>query len=120
MKIKKLLSSFILILCVCITLVGCSCDRQQNDDGGADGEPSETATYTVSFDCDRLITINNQTVRSGEKAQEPLFTIDGIEIEGWEVDGVAFDFNTPITKDTVIKLKYSRYFTVRFDCSKSS
>lgn len=67
--------------------------------------------YTVSFDTDGGTEIENQTVASGGLATQPEDpTKDGYTFGGWyDSDSLTteFDFDTPITEDTVIYAKWS-------------
>ena len=94
---------------------------ESESESASEAESSEEPviiTYTVTFDCDGLFEIPLQEIVEGGKAQEPSISLDeNYVFEGWEVNGVPFDFDTVITEDTEITLVYSRLYTVTFDCS---
>lgn len=77
----------------------------------AEEEPKDVY-YTVSFDTGGVAEVSSQSVKSGEKATKPDEISPTIKdnimytFKGWEIDGKAFDFETGITADTIIKAKW--------------
>ncbi|SHH61911.1 Listeria/Bacterioides repeat-containing protein [Anaerosphaera aminiphila DSM 21120] len=59
---------------------------------------NETIKYEVSFDTDGGTTVAAQTVAYGDKATKPTPepTKDGFKLTGWTLNGVAYDFETPV------------------------
>ena len=45
----------------------------------------------------------SQTVDDKAKAKEPTSTRSGWTLDGWYLDGVKYDFNTPVTRDITLK-----------------
>lgn len=75
-------------------------------------EPSLEVTYTITFNSDGGNKIASQTVKSGEKATEPTQPIkDGYDFLGWYDDDTVFNFDSPITKNTVLTAKWE---TIKF------
>ncbi|MDY5441767.1 MAG: InlB B-repeat-containing protein [Candidatus Enteromonas sp.] len=64
------------------------------------------ASYTVEFDTQGLVSIASQTVKAGEKATEPVFSVpSGYSFLGWYADSayqVSFDFDWAITADWTV------------------
>ena len=64
-------------------------------------------TYTVSFNSYGGSFIESQTVKKGEIATLPENpTREGYEFIGWELDGYAYNFSLPITKDITLVAKW--------------
>ncbi|MCQ2478864.1 MAG: InlB B-repeat-containing protein, partial [Clostridia bacterium] len=75
-------------------------------------EADAPTTYTVTFNMNGHGTqVADQTVEDGNKATKPADpTAEGWTFSGWYKDAScisAFDFNTPITADTVVYAKWS-------------
>lgn len=75
-------------------------------------QPTATATYyTVSFDTDGGTAIANQSVRSGNTAEQPSNpTKSGYDFEGWYKEDTfttQFDFDAAITQDTTVYAKFT-------------
>ncbi|WP_018659312.1 InlB B-repeat-containing protein [Allofustis seminis] len=71
----------------------------------------EKPKYTVRFAVDGGSTVDEQTVKEGEKAMKPADdpTKEGHTFAGWYADAfksVAFDFNSAITRNTTIYAKW--------------
>ena len=63
------------------------------------------ANYTVKFKTDSNAPYNYayKTVTSGDKVSNPgTPTKEGYEFTGWTLDGNAYDFNSPVTRDITI------------------
>lgn len=60
--------------------------------------------YTVMFNTDGGSTIGNQVIEENNMATRPMDdpVKEGFTFVGWQLDGVDFDFNTPITGDITI------------------
>ena len=72
----------------------------------------ENKSWTVTFDTDGGTIIESVTVKDGETVAEPEEPIkvlnDGVDyiFVAWTLDGVPFDFSTPIKEDITLKAKY--------------
>ena len=76
------------------------------------GSPSlvleKFGVHTVTFDTDGGNTIEAQTVVDGEAAVAPVVpTKEGYTFAGWYLDGVAYDFETPVTADITLVAKWN-------------
>lgn len=90
-------SLFLVVLAVLVAVFAVSCDGES-----AAAEPKK---FTVKFDLNggTSAAIDEQTIVEGEKAKEPADpTWADHKFNGWTLDEVAFDFNTPITKDITL------------------
>ncbi len=98
-KIMTILS----VLTLLLVLAGCS------NDG-----PS---LYTVTFDTDGgLVKIENQYVKNGGKVIEPKDPVkENCTFKEWRLNGVKYDFSSPVTSDITLKAEYSAIHTVTFD-----
>ena len=69
-----------------------------------DGSSSGSVNYhTVTFDSDGGTDVIAQTVLDGGKATEPKDpTKASVSFECWKLDGVEFDFDTPVTDDITL------------------
>ena len=93
---KKL--ALLLILAVIFAFAGCQGESSE----------SETVYYKVSFVSDSGDTIEPQTVESGKTTTEPSKpTKTGYTFSAWYDGENAFDFSTPITKDTTLTAKWT-------------
>ncbi len=91
----KKLKLFGIILASALFITACSC--------------SKTKEYTVTFDSNGGTTVSSQTVKEGKTLVEPKEpTYEGYTFDGWELDGVKFDFNTKITKDITLKASWTK------------
>lgn len=65
--------------------------------------------FTVSFNSDGGTTYGNQIIEEGKLATNPGSpTKNGYNFLGWQLNGVDYDFNTPITKDITINAIYEK------------
>ncbi len=66
-------------------------------------EPDKTY-YTVVFNTDGGTTYANQVVEEGTPVTRPETypTKDGFTFVGWQVDGIEYNFNSPVTSDLTI------------------
>ena len=71
---------------------------------------SGVVTFTVTFMAnggapEPLV----QTVKNGEKAQEPIdVKKEGFKLKGWTLDGAAYNFTEQVTKDIVLKAQWEK------------
>lgn len=64
-------------------------------------------SYVVSFDSNGGSEVDYQTVESGKGAVSPKEpTKNGHVFVSWQLDGVDYDFNTPVTKDIKLVAKW--------------
>ena len=88
-------------------------------------EKGSTKTYTVKFDvqccsgckCGSAIAI--QQVKQGGKVTKPADpTMSGYTFKEWQLNGKAYDFNTPVTSDLTLTATWNKdtrkTYTVRF------
>ena len=87
-------------------------------------KPAPAKTFEVTFDADGGQPIPpKQTVKENGKASEPTEkpTKKGYTFREWQKDGAKFDFNTAITKDTVLKAAWdAKDVTIKFDVNGGS
>lgn len=71
-------------------------------------EDTPAVTYTVTFDSDGGSAVDPQIVESGAKATAPADpTKSGATFNEWQKDGVAYDFDTPVTADITLTATWS-------------
>ncbi len=76
---------------------------------------SKEVSYTVSFNSALGTAVESQTVKENEVAVKPADpTRDKHVFAGWTLDGVEYDFSTPVTSDITLTAKWTKYFTVKF------
>lgn len=63
----------------------------------------KVSSHTVTFDSNGGSAVASQTVDDKAKAKEPTSTRSGWTLDGWYLDGVKYDFNTPVTRDITLK-----------------
>lgn len=77
----------------------------------------EPLIYTVTFVSAGSI-VGTQSVQHGDMAKEqaaPAIPADQVSFEGWQgEDGRAFDFSSPIVKDTTITASFDNLYWVKF------
>ena len=69
----------------------------------------ELNKFTVKFDSDGGTPVpDSQTVREGDKANRPASdpTKEGYTFAEWQLNGVKYDFNSPVTGNITIKAKW--------------
>ncbi len=78
--------------------------------------------YTVTFDTDgALVETESQAVRSGRKAVEPKDPVkENAMFKEWTLDGVKYDFSSPVTRDITLKAVYWPLYIVQFDTDGGS
>ena len=76
----------------------------------------EINTYTVTFDSDGGSEVAAQTVEHGSKATEPTApTKEGYTFKGWQLNGEAYNFATPVTGNITLKAVWEiNTYTVKF------
>ncbi len=73
---------------------------------------NKVEVYIVSFDSEGGTVIENQTVKKGEKVVKPENPImTGYTFVEWQLSGVAYDFNTPVTSDITLVAKWEENST---------
>ena len=104
----------LLILAAVFAFAGCQGDSSENETEQTAETPTETPKvpetvyHTVSFESNSENTIESQTVESGKTATEPSKpTKTGYTFSAWYDGENAFDFSTPITKDTTLTAKWT-------------
>ena len=77
----------------------------------------KTKSYTVTFDSAGGSKVESQTVEYGTKATKPEDpTRKNTEFKNWQLNGVDFDFDTPVTADITLTANWDvEKFTVTFD-----
>ena len=86
---------------------------------------SNVRTYTVVFDSDGGSAVVSQNVVEGEKAVLPVPspTKGGYNFKEWQLNGVVFDFDTPITAGITLKAVWTVKpvtYTVTYDVNGGS
>ena len=111
----------LLILTAIFAFAGCQGDSSENETEQTAETPKvpEIVYHTVSFESNSETTIEPQTVESGKTATEPSKpTKTGYTFSAWYEGENAFDFSTPITKDTTLTAKWTaNTYTIRFDAN---
>ena len=65
-------------------------------------------TYTVTFDSNGGGSVASQPVKEGEKAVKPADpTRSGYTFKGWYLNGVKYDFDTPVTGNITLVAKWT-------------
>ncbi len=103
-KFIPIISLFVLLL----ALAGCESDSPR--------------FYTVTFDTDgAMVETESQTVKSGRKVVEPKDPVkENTMFREWTLDGVKYDFSSPVTKDITLKAVYWPLYTILFDTDGGS
>ena len=95
---KKITTIFLLItlLISCLSFVSCFDDETDT-------------TYTVTFATQGGSTVSSQTIKEGEKAVRPKDpTKSGYAFLGWYLDGVQYDFNSPVVSDIRLVAEWTK------------
>ncbi len=78
-------------------------------------------TYTVTFDSDGGSAVEAQTIEADEVATEPTApTKADYKFGGWFLDGVAYDFSTPVTGNITLTAKWIAGYAVTFNSDGGS
>ena len=73
----------------------------------------EVTVYTVTFKDGFDNVINTVEVASGEKVTRPANLVNGsLQFVGWYLDGETYDFNTPVTSNITLDVKWGFHFYV--------
>lgn len=76
----------------------------------------KNANYTVSFNSNGGSAVAAQTVAYGQTATEPANpTKSGYTFAGWYLNGVEYDFATPVTSNITLDAQWASAWTVSFD-----
>ena len=68
-----------------------------------------TPTYTVTFNTDGGSAVASVEVKRNETITKPSNpTKDGYKFVSWQVDGVDYDFSTPVKENMTIKAKWEK------------
>lgn len=71
-------------------------------------KPQQIEQYAVTFSYGNGTT-TKVYIEDGKVVSKPVTpTMDGYTFVGWELNGVPFDFTTPITEDTMLVAKYEK------------
>ena len=91
-------------------------DCKLSTDSAVAGMPLIIAkTYTVAFDSNGAGKDKEYTVEHGSTIDEYKPSRTGYDLEGWYLDGVKFDFATPITADITLVAKWEvKMLTLKF------
>ena len=81
---------------------------------------NEVKKYTVTFDTADGTSIDPQTIKDGGKVSKPDDpTREGYEFKGWTLNGVDYDFTTPVKADLVLTAVWTPFkpktYTITFD-----
>lgn len=77
--------------------------------------------YTVSFNTDNGSLVNDQEIVENEMLITPITpTKDGFIFVEWQLDGVKFNFNTPITSDLVLTALWKELKEVSYDSTPTT
>ncbi len=75
-------------------------------------EESSKTTYQVTFNSDGGTAIDSQTIEDGQKVNRPADPVrDGYKFIEWQLNGVAFDFNTEIKENITLEAMWQRVKT---------
>lgn len=74
----------------------------------AEGSGSAAEAVTGSFDANGGTDVDSQKVKVGDTLAEPYTQHDGWDFDGWYLDGVKYDFNTPVTKNITLKAAWRK------------
>ncbi len=77
--------------------------------------------FVVSFDTDGGNEIESQEIEDGGKAKKPTDPVkDELTFVRWELNGKAYNFNTPVTENITLKAIWTDKFTVKFNSTGGS
>ena len=103
-----------------------SLDTPLEDDIKLEGKYEKIVGFVVKFNSDGGTNVNNQTVKSGEKAKEPTnVTKYAFIFDGWYLNNDKYDFDKPVTENITLKAKWQEdskipRYTVTFDSNGGS
>ena len=72
------------------------------------GKYVKVETYTIKFDSDGGSKVEDQQIKPNGLVNEPTKpTKEAFVFDGWYLNGVKYDFSTPVTKSITLKAKWS-------------
>ena len=74
----------------------------------AEGSGSAAEAVTGTFDTNGGTAVDSQKIKVGDTLAEPYTQHDGWDFDGWYLDGVKYDFNTPVTKNITLKAAWRK------------
>lgn len=74
----------------------------------AEGSGSAADAVTGTFDANGGTAVDSQKIKVGDTLAEPYTQRDGFTFDGWYLNGVRYDFATPVTKDITLKSAWRR------------
>lgn len=74
----------------------------------AEGSGSAADAVTGTFDTNGGTAVDSQKIKVGDTLAEPYTQHDGWDFDGWYLDGVKYDFNTPVTKNITLKAAWRK------------
>ena len=80
-------------------------------DGVISATSSGLLVYTVSFNTDGGTEVAEQSIVSGNTAIEPISTKEKYILNYWALDGVEYDFSTPVTANITLTAVWKREYT---------
>ncbi|MBO4798343.1 MAG: InlB B-repeat-containing protein [Candidatus Methanomethylophilaceae archaeon] len=84
-----------------------------NGSGNDNKEPEEPQTYTVAFDANGGSGVPSQTVKSGDRAVQPVTVRSGHELDGWYTSltgGNKYDFGEAVTGNMTLFARWNDAF----------
>ena len=76
---------------------------------------SASTAVTGTFDANGGTDVDSQKVKVGDTLAEPYTQRDGWDFDGWYLDGVKYDFATPVAKDITLKAAWRSTTPARSD-----
>lgn len=76
-----------------------------------EGGGSGVIVYTVTFDSNGGTEVAEQIIVSGQTAKEPITTKENYKVSYWTLNGIEYDFDTPITENITLVAVWQRDFT---------
>ena len=114
MKKINFLAIFAVLLTFCF-LTACAGFGQGGGNNGGN------TTYTVTFNSLLGTTVEPQTVAENGLATKPADpTREGYVFAYWTLNGVEYDFNTPVTANITLTAKWDQNFVVKFYDAKNN
>ena len=81
----------------------------------AEGSGSAAEAVTGTFDTNGGTAVDSQKIKVGDTLAEPYTQRDGFTFDGWYLNGVRYDFATPVAKDITLKAAWRSTTPVRSD-----
>lgn len=102
LKTKKIIIPLIIIAIILVGLGGYGIYHTLTNQNRNENK-SQNNEFLVLFESNGGTFIDSQTISLNGKVEKPEDPVKiGFIFEGWEVDGITYDFNTKITKDIVL------------------